>query len=128
MKVTGLHKINFDEGRFREDVDALGDDHPDLEEIQAQLRSNHENAWLIVVEHDGEIDCGQFAHPKHDPNAQSPWLEQVISETNGVQRVAFFMHFVEPAQPLWYGKQSFKLPPPTPAPADLVELMEYSAP
>ncbi len=130
MQVVGLHPLPWNKARFEDDAANIAG-RADEAELRAQLRTSWENAWIVVVEADAdeeEIDFGAFAHPAPGPNAQAAWLECVLDESDGRQRGAFFLHFVDPAKPLWFGQKALVLPQPSPAPDELVDQMEYSSP
>ena len=127
MRVTGLHKLPFDQGRFDTDCESI-EGSPDEAAMRKQLRANHDNAWIVVVESDDEIDFGEFGYPTRDPDAQAAWLEQELDAPDGGCRAAFFLHYVEPGKPLWYGKQKLALLQATSALRELVEQMDYCSP
>lgn len=121
MKVVALHKLPFDSDRFEAEVARMR-----FPELREQIQENWENAWIIVVEHDGEIDFARFCE---HPDDQAPWLEQLLDESgpNG-RRAAFFMHYVDPARPLRYAGADLPLPPPTEPTAGFVRQMQYETP
>ncbi len=127
MRIVGLHKVEFDPVRFEQEMKfAAG--RPDEVQLRKQFRNNHENAWIVVVEQDEEIDFDQISYPKPGPNAQAVWLEQEIPADDGKFRAAFFLHYVDPAESLYFGKTRLRFPKPSAAPKDLVELLAYESP
>lgn len=127
MRVIALHKLPFDERRFEAEMNSVAGS-PNAEALRTQFRETYENAWIVVVQDKVEIDFGAFAYSAPGPDAQAPWLERELPSSDGVFRGAFFLHYVEPTQPLWFGDREFELPRLAPAPADLIALMDYSCP
>lgn len=130
VRVVGLHKLPFDEARYEEDV---GCGMPDAPREQAawrrQVREAWVNAWIVIVECTGsELDFSLFAHPAPGPHAQAAYEEKVLAQRSGFQCAAFFLHYVDPTAPLWYGDQPLALPIPTGATPELVAQMPYTAP
>jgi len=99
----------------------------------------------LRVEGDGRLDLGDIT--QEDPalssdNWQVPWGEYVLSsdgtsgvpapfpgplEITGQARVAFFLHYLDPALPLLTPAGPVPLPSPTPRPARL-EFVPYEPP
>jgi hypothetical protein len=131
IKVLGLHKVPFNSARFEADLADVSGGNPAQARLwRKQIRQNWENAWIVCVEWSGtanSINFGEFAYPEPGPNSQAAWLEQVLEETASVTRAAFFLHYVEPGH-LTYCGEKIALPPPTDAPASLLECMRYTSP
>jgi len=130
LAVVGLHKLPFDQRQFEGELSTIADHDVESRSILiAQFRENWDNAWIVVVEWQGEdVDFGLFNHPHRGPDAQAAWMEQMLDSSGPVKRAAFFLHFVEPSKPLWYGDQALPLSPITEAPESLLKTMEYSSP
>jgi hypothetical protein len=58
---------------------------------------------------------------------QVPYDEQVISESDGKARVAFFFHYLDLSKPLLTPAGTLALPPPKKIPARLKDIV-YEAP
>ena len=132
MEVVGLHKLPFDEAGFARDMEPVADHEPEtIAQLSKQFRENWDNAWLVVIEFEGtadDIDFGAFNYPERGPFAQAAWLEEVLESTPGRTRAAFYLHYVEPGKPLWYGTHPLKFPAPTPMPRKLIEQVPYMSP
>ncbi len=131
MRVAALHRLPFGASRFAKDLESVADHEEGLRaELEKQYRENWENAWIVVVEYPvGEkLDFSQFAHPQPGPSAQAAWLEQELGPVEAGLRSAFFMHYVDPAKPLWYGRRRLAFPLESDAPDSLVRMLEYCSP
>jgi hypothetical protein len=66
----------------------------------------------------------------HSPgiNPQGAYLEQILEYNRNKTRAAFFIHYVQPEEPLYYKGVPLALPMSSPAPKELIERMEYYSP
>lgn len=130
VRITGLHRLPFDERKFESDCNMLAG-RTDEAELRAQLRECWDNAWIVVIETDAtfeEIDFGDFQHPEPGPSAQTAWMEQQLPRSAGGCRAAFFLHYVDPACPLYFGSTPLTLPAITSAPTEILSQIEYASP
>jgi hypothetical protein len=84
-----------------------------------------------VIESDGpseHIDFSGFAHPEQKINPQGPWEGQILESVGQKTRAAFFLHYVQLEEPLYYKEQPLTFPAPSPAPRELIEKMNYFSP
>lgn len=131
LRVVGLHKLPFDRTLFQKNLEDVAGHNPEsVKAFEEQYKENWENAWIVVISWEGnqEIEFDQFAFPEPGPDAQVPWLELILDMENGKHRAAFFLHYVEPGMPLWYGDLMLAMPKPTPAPSEFLNRMIYSSP
>ena len=132
IKVIGLHRLPFDKQAFEEDMRSIADhDRKSQKILRAQFRESWDNAWIVVVEWNGPaaaVDFGLFSHPQRGPDAQAAWEEQVLQDGAHRTQAAFFLHYVEPDEPLWYGDRRLRLPPVTPVEPRVLQLLSYSSP
>jgi len=132
MRVIALHRVPFNSVGFERDVSIPGYAGEELAAWREQLRGNWDNAWLVVVEYDGpasDIDWGAFGHGAGKPeNRQAPWLEQIIDNTPKRSVAAFFLHYVDPKLPIWYGEIALTLPEESAGNPELFRRMEYCSP
>lgn len=132
LRVVGLHKVPFDQQKFEVDLASIAGADPDnQDEWREQVRENWDNAWLVVVEFDGPakaLDFGKFAHRSPGPHVQAAWNEQVISTTPHQTRAGFYLHYVDPQEPLWYRNEKLEFPEPTPATPEILDAVPYGSP
>jgi hypothetical protein len=127
VTITGLHKLPFDKACFEKDLESIRDHEPDMRsQLRAQYRENWENAWLVVVEFDGEssqIDFDRFEH-----NGQAAWDEKIFESRGSHTRAAFYLHYVDHTGVLMYGAIELAFPAPSDPPGELLQAMPYSSP
>jgi hypothetical protein len=132
IRVEAIHKLPFSPEGFAKDMASVADHAPKIiEELRKQYRENWENAWIVVIEADGpseQIDFSGFAHPEPKINPQGAWEGQILESVGQKTRAAFFLHYVQIEEPLYYKGQPLAFPAPSPAPRELVEKMNYFSP
>jgi hypothetical protein len=131
VHVVAVHKLPFDPAGLEADLAAVADEEPEvLSELRAQFRENWSNAWLIVVELDGpveELDFDEFGQGEGD-NAQVPWEEAILESGKNKSRAAFYLHYLDPTRPMYYGDVALELPPVTVFPKELKAKAPYCSP
>jgi hypothetical protein len=132
LRIVGLHKLPFDPQGFEKDMESVADHSPKIiEELRNQYRENWDSAWIIVIEAEGppwRIDFHEFAHPFPGINPQGAYLEQILEYNSNKTRAAFFIHYVQIEEPLYYKRVPLAFPMPSPAPKELIERMKYYSP
>jgi hypothetical protein len=138
-KVIGVHPLPVTEELFRKTVEwryGEGLKSKKLAKAEAQIRDWFDNLYLIEVEVDPPDRSFIDDHPptqeiKGVPqdNWQVAYDERAMDEDG--RSWAFFLHFVDLKQPLITKAGRVPLPPPTPLPkklADLLAKQPYEAP
>jgi hypothetical protein len=108
-------------------------DRDEREELFDQYSENYRNAWLIVIQFDGEpeaVDFDRFSYGAvpESPNNQAAWAETNLASEAGQTSAAFYLHHLGPKETLWYGRARLPLPQATPASPDLFRKAPYSSP
>lgn len=133
MRVTSLHKWPFNP----EDVTAEMSRYEFSEFHRESMIELHQNAWIIVLQHDGPasdidfdlISYAASAHALANPmDRQVPWLEQVLTDTPEKSSAVFFIHHINPEGHFFYGEEELPLPAPTDSPPDLAAIVQYECP
>lgn len=134
MRIVGLHKLPFDAARFEQDVEwAVGTD--EEEGTRQQCKENWDNAYLVIIETElsaDDLDFGAFGHPS-EPNQppsdmQAVWSEEVLSSELGRTQAAFYLHYVNPSLPLYYGTEELMFTELSTPDAAIWEQVPYSSP
>jgi hypothetical protein len=131
LRVTGLHRVPFDNELFKANVALYG---KDKRLMRPQIQVNWDNAWYVVVSYAGpaeDIDVRKFAHKVYFSgfdSEQAAWREKTISSGPEQSKLAFFLHYVYSYLPLFYGRTRLTLPKATKAPKGLVSQMKYLSP
>ncbi len=138
IHVVGLHRVPFDRKQIELDLarnwpGAQTEGVECTEQVRKQVEENWRNAWMVVVEFDcpaSAVDFGSFAHgPGTRPeDRQAAWEEKILEDSPHRTIGAFFLHYVNPQEPLWYETLTFTFPPPTPAPVKLLRGVHYTSP
>jgi hypothetical protein len=134
LKVVGLHQLEFSDADVNAELDAMRITDPEeREELFSQYSENYRNAWLVVLEFDGEadaLDFGRFSYgaTPDSPYNQAAWEETILVSDGGRTEAAFYLHYLQPEQALWYEKARLSLPQPAPASPGLFEKAPYSSP
>ena len=138
VRVVGLHKLPFDQVAFDQEIKSVRDRDPRIvAQLREQYLENWKNAWIVVVEFDGELkelDFGAFGYAASDEALRDPrrmqvaYLEKLLDSPAGKTRVAFYLHFVDPSRPLWYLRRAIPFPRPTPPDPGLLKEMPYESP
>lgn len=123
----------------------LDDETPDgVRDLVERILHDYSRTYLIEMTIDGReaiVADLPFTQRKQDvPESdwQAPWLErylypngrEVVSEGSPPEdatrvRVAFYLHDLDPAQPLASPWGDIKMPQPTPMPARLMQIAPY---
>ncbi len=110
LKVVGLHQLEFSDADVNAELDAMRITDPEeREELFSQYSENYRNAWLVVLEFDGEADALDFGRFSYGATADSPynqaaWEETILVSDGGRTEAAFYLHYLQPEQALWYEK------------------------
>jgi hypothetical protein len=131
-RVIGLHRVPFDDAAFDRDCQLPGHSPEDCAAWREQMRENWNNAWIVVIEYPGPADKINFSDFGHGSgkreNRQAAWEEKVIIDTPERSIVAFFLHYVDRQQPLWYRETALTLPKESAADPEIVRQMPYCSP
>ena len=128
-------ELEFSDADVNAELDAMRITDPEeREELFSQYSENYRNAWLVVLEFDGEpgaLDFGRFSYgaTPDSPYNQAAWEETILVSDAG-RTEGRLLPALSSAQSTHFGTRRHVCPCPKPAPAPpgLFEKAPYSSP